>query len=298
MSLVGSFMKAVIPAAGLGTRFLPHTKAQPKEMLPVLDKPAIQYVVEEAVNSGIKDVLIVTGRGKRTIEDHFDRNIELESYLRKRGKNEELAQMQRVGDLAEIMYVRQKEPLGLGHAISCAEKYVGDEPFAVLLGDDICIDDEPCTKQLIDIFKKKNTTVIAIQEVPHNKVSSYGIVTVKSIEENLYELVDIEEKPSQLKAKSNLATIGRYVFTKDIFPILKTVKSGIGGEIQLTDAIKGLLKSNSVLALNYQGRRFDIGDLRSWLKANIELAMEKPEIKEELADTLKNRLFQDLARHD
>ena len=281
-------MKAVIPAAGLGTRFLPYTKAQPKEMLPVLDKPAIQYVVEEAAESGCREILIVTGRGKRAIEDHFDRNVELEDYLRRKEKLKELEQMLNVGNLANIMYVRQKEPLGLGHAISCAEQYVGKEPFAVLLGDDICINGDPCTKQLIEVFQKRNAAVLAVQEVPRDKVSSYGIVTGSEIAKNIYRVDDIAEKPMPSETKSNLATIGRYVLVPEIFETLKKAKPGIGGEIQLTDAIKSLLKSEEVLAVHFKGRRYDIGDKLSWLSANIELAAERSELKGALATMLKD----------
>jgi len=281
-------VKAVIPAAGLGTRFLPYTKAQPKEMLPVLDKPAIQYVVEEAAESGCREILIVTGRGKRAIEDHFDRNVELEDYLRRKEKLKELEQMLNVGNLANIMYVRQKEPLGLGHAISCAEQYVGKEPFAVLLGDDICINGDPCTKQLIEVFQKRNAAVLAVQEVPRDKVSSYGIVTGSEIAKNIYRVDDIAEKPMPSETKSNLATIGRYVLVPEIFETLKKAKPGIGGEIQLTDAIKSLLKSEEVLAVHFKGRRYDIGDKLSWLSANIELAAERSELKGALATMLKD----------
>jgi len=281
-------VKAVIPAAGLGTRFLPYTKAQPKEMLPVLDKPAIQFVVEEAVESGCREILIVTGRGKRAIEDHFDRNVELEDYLRSKGKLKELEQMLKVGSLANIMYVRQKEPLGLGHAVSCAEQYVGKEPFAVLLGDDICIDGEPCTKQLVNVFQKHNAMVLAVQEVPRDKISSYGIVTGSKIGEDLYKVEDIIEKPSPDKVRSSLATIGRYVFTPGIFERLKTAKPGVGGEIQLTDAIRSLLKDEEVLAVRFKGRRYDVGDKLSWLRANIDLAAERPELREALEATIKD----------
>jgi len=275
-------VKAVIPAAGLGTRFLPYTKAQPKEMLPVLDKPAIQYVVEEAVESGMRDILIITGRGKRAIEDHFDRNVELEDYLRRLGKARDLEQMQKVGNLANIMYVRQKEPLGLGHAVSCAEQYVGGDPCAVLLGDDICIGETPCTRQLASVFTKRNASVIAVQKVPESKISSYGIITGKTIGEHLHRVEDIVEKPSPKEVHSNLATIGRYVFSPNIFRSLKSVSPGIGGEIQLTDAIRDLLLSEDVFAFEFGGRRYDIGDKASWLRANIELAMDKPEFASEL----------------
>ena len=284
-------MKAVIPAAGLGTRFLPYTKAQPKEMLPVLDKPAIQYVVEEAVESGLRDILIVTGRGKRAIEDHFDKSVELEDYLRKHSKEKELDQMLSIGKLANTMYVRQQEPLGLGHAVSCAEPYVGDEPFAVLLGDDICIDTKPCTEQLIQVFKNKKETVLAVQEVPMAKISAYGVVSGDLIGENLYKVTDIVEKPLRKSISSNLATIGRYVFTPTIFNILKSVNPGVRGEIQLTDAIQILLKSEDVFAINFKGKRYDIGDKASWLRANIELAILEPSFKTQLKDILKEDAF-------
>lgn len=280
-------MKAVIPAAGLGTRFLPYTKAQPKEMLPVLDKPAIQYVVEEAVDSNIKDISIVIGRGKKAIENHFDRSVELESYLRKRGKHKELAHMRKVGELANIMYIKQKEPLGLGHAISCTEQYIGNEPFAVLLGDDICIDGLPCTKQLVEVFKRKRATVLAVQEVPTSKIRRYGIVTGTLIEDDLFKVDDIVEKPSPDEVKSNLATIGRYVFMPEIFTRLRSAKQDVGGEIQLTDSIRHLLKNEEVYAYLFRGRRYDIGDKISWLRANIEMAMEKEEYKDEFIELFR-----------
>jgi UTP--glucose-1-phosphate uridylyltransferase len=280
-------LKAVIPAAGLGTRFLPYTKAQPKEMLPVVDKPAIQYVVEEAAASGLRDILIVTGRGKRAIEDHFDRSVELEGYLRRSSKDKELEQMQEIGSLANIMYVRQKEPLGLGHAILCAEPFVGEEPFAVLLGDDILIDSTPCTKKLVDVFEKRHAAVLAVQEMPMRKVGAYGVVSCKSIGESLYEVDGIVEKPSPEKANSNLVSIGRYILPPSIFRHLKSLKPGVGGEIQLTDGIRELLKSEKVFAMRFDGKRYDIGDRMSWLKANIELAMGRPEFKEGFEEFLK-----------
>ena len=281
-------MKAVIPAAGLGTRFLPYTKTQPKEMLPVVDKPAIQYVVEEAVASGLKDILMVTGRGKRAIEDHFDRNLELEDYLSKTSKTKALTQVREIGGMATIMYVRQKEPLGLGHAVLSVEKYVGNEPFAVLLGDDILVDDVPCTKRLVDVFDRKKAPVLAVQEMPLSKVSAYGVVTGKSLGEGLYRVEDIVEKPSPDAAKSNLVSIGRYVFSPCIFEQLKSVKSGVGGEIQLTDAIRGLLKDEEVYALRFGGKRYDIGSRASLLRANIELAMSRPELRDEITELLKD----------
>lgn len=281
-------MKAVIPAAGLGTRFLPYTKTQPKEMLPVVDKPAIQYVVEEAVASGLKDILMVTGRGKRAIEDHFDRNLELEDYLSRTSKTKALTQVREIGGMATIMYVRQKEPLGLGHAVLSVERYVGNEPFAVLLGDDILVDEVPCTKRLVDVFDRKKAPVLAVQEMPLSKVSAYGVVTGKPLGEGLYRVEDIVEKPSPDTVKSNLVSIGRYVFSPGIFEQLKSVKPGVGGEIQLTDAIRGLLKDEEVYALRFGGKRYDVGSRASWLRANIEIAMSKPELREEISELLKD----------
>ena len=248
-----------------------------------MDKPAIQYVVEEAVESGMRDILIITGRGKRAIEDHFDRNVELEDYLRRFGKARDLEQMQKVGNLANIMYVRQREPLGLGHAVSCAERYVGGDSCAVLLGDDICIGEAPCTKQLASVFAARHASVIAVQKVPESKISSYGIISGKTVGEHLHRVEDIVEKPSPNEVHSNLATIGRYVFSPGIFKSLKSVKPGVGGEIQLTDAIRDLLLSEDVFAFEFGGRRYDIGDKASWLRANIELAMDRPEFMNELA---------------
>jgi len=281
-------LKAVIPAAGLGTRFLPYTKTQPKEMLPVVDKPAIQYVVEEAVASGMKDILLVTGRGKRAIEDHFNRNPELEEYLRKTSKTAALTQVRDIGGKATITYVRQKEPLGLGHAILSAERQVGGEPFAVLLGDDILIDDVPCTKRLVDIFSGKNASVLAVQEIPLSKVAAYGVITGKPLGNGLYAVEDIVEKPSLETAKSNLVSIGRYVFSPGIFKYLKSVKPGVGGEIQLTDAIREILKDEDVYALRFDGKRYDVGSKASWLRANIELAASRPDLREEIAELLNN----------
>ncbi len=281
-------MKAVIPAAGLGTRFLPYTKTQPKEMLPVVDKPAIQYVVEEAVASGLKDILMVTGRGKRAIEDHFDRNLELEDYLSKTSKTKALTQVREIGGMATIMYVRQKEPLGLGHAVLSVQRYVGNEPFAVLLGDDILVDEVPCTKRLVDVFDRKKAPVLAVQETPLSKVSAYGVVTGKSLGEGLYRVEDIVEKPSPDAVRSNLVSIGRYVFSPGIFEQLESVKPGVGGEIQLTDAIRGLLKDEEVYALRFGGKRYDVGSRASWLRANIELAMSRPELRDEVVELLKD----------
>jgi UTP--glucose-1-phosphate uridylyltransferase len=280
-------MKAVIPAAGLGTRLLPATKAQPKEMLPVVDKPAIQYVVEEAVSSGIKDILIITGRGKRAIEDHFDKSIELEYILKKKGKSEGLEEITRISDMANIFYIRQKEQLGLGHAVLCAKEHINDEPFAVLLGDDLIINDKPCIKQLLSIFERFGSSVIAVEQVPKNKVNKYGIIKGKQIETNLYEIEDIIEKPKEDEAPSNIATIGRYVLSPRIFEHLEKTGPGVGGEIQLTDAIKLLLSSEKVYAYEFSGRRFDIGSKEDWIRATIELALEREDLKDNLMEFLK-----------
>lgn len=279
-------MKAVIPAAGLGTRFLPVTKAQPKEMLPVVDKPAIQYVVEEAVASGNVEILIITGRGKRAIEDHFDKNIELEDYLLNRNKKESLEEMKRIWAMAEIFYVRQKEPLGLGDAVGRSERYIGKEPFAVLLGDDIIVSDVPCLKQLITVFGKFKCSVIAIERVPKEKIEQYAMVVGKKVQDGLFKVEDIIEKPPAEDVVSDMGTVGRYVFTPTIFDHIKGTKPGYGGEIQLTDAIKSLLSEEDVYALEFQGKRYDVGDKLGWLKATIELAMKREEFREGLSEFL------------
>lgn len=280
-------MKAVIPAAGLGTRFLPATKAQPKEMLPVVDKPAIQYVVEEAANSGYTEILIITGRGKRAIEDHFDKNIELEEYLIKKNRKEALAEMKRIWEMAEIFYVRQKEPLGLGHAVLCSRKYVGNEPFGVLLGDDIIISKVPCIQQLTEVFKEFQSSVLAVERVSKEKMGLYAMVVGKKVRDGLYKIEDIVEKPPQEDVVSDMGTLGRYVFTPTIFDHLEKTEPGYGGEIQLTDAIRSLLSEEDVYALEFQGKRHDVGDKMGWLKATIEIAMERLEYRDELLAFLK-----------
>lgn len=280
-------MKAVIPAAGLGTRFLPATKAQPKEMLPVVDKPAIQYVVEEAANSGYTEILIITGRGKRAIEDHFDKNIELEEYLIKKNRKEALVEMKRIWEMAEIFYVRQKEPLGLGHAVLCSRKYVGNEPFGVLLGDDIIISKVPCIQQLTQVFNEFNSSVLAVERVPKEKMGLYAMVVGKKVRDGLYKIEDIVEKPPQEDVVSDMGTLGRYVFNPTIFNHLERTEPGYGGEIQLTDAIRSLLSEEDVYALEFQGKRHDVGDKMGWLKATIEIAMERLEYKDELLAFLK-----------
>lgn len=280
-------MKAVIPAAGLGTRFLPATKAQPKEMLPVVDKPTIQYVIEEAVASGIDDILIITGRGKRAIEDHFDRSIELETHLEKKNDQEFLDELLRLADLADIHYIRQKEAKGLGHAIYCARKHIGNEPFAVLLGDTITLTEIPCTKKLWQIFEEYKASAIAVEEVPWEKVSQYGIIKGKQIAEDIFLVEDLVEKPSREKAFSNLAIFGRYVLTPSIFECLERTKPGRGHEIQLTDALKLLLEKEPIYAYEVKGRRYDIGKKIDWLIANIELALDRPDLKPGLIKYLR-----------
>jgi UTP--glucose-1-phosphate uridylyltransferase len=269
-------MKAVIPAAGFGTRFLPATKAQPKEMLPVFDKPTIQYVIEEAVASGIDDILIVTGKGKRSIEDHFDKSFELEYTLKEAGKDKYLKQVQSITDLADICYVRQKEQKGLGDAIYCAKKHVGGESFAVMLGDTITKGKTPCTKQLIDVHNKYGASAIAVEEVPLNKVERYGIIEGKEIEKNIFKINNLVEKPKINEAPSNLAIMGRYFLTPDIFDHIKETTPGVGGEIQLTDALSRL---GTVYGNIFEGHNYDIGNRIEWLKTSIEFAMDDKDAK-------------------
>ncbi|MDZ4171684.1 MAG: UTP--glucose-1-phosphate uridylyltransferase GalU [Methanobacteriaceae archaeon] len=280
-------MKAVIPAAGLGTRFLPATKAQPKEMLPVFDKPTIQYVVEEAVASGIDDILIVTGKGKRSIEDHFDRSFELEYSLRESGKNDYLEMVESISEIADIYYVRQKEQKGLGDAIYCARKHIDGEPFAVLLGDTITQSDVPCTKQLMDVHAKYGSSAIAVEEVPCDKVERYGIIKGSLKEENLYLIEKLIEKPSVDEAPSNLAIMGRYILDSKIFDYIDEVPPGFGGEIQLTDAM-GLL--DDIYGLVFKGKTYDIGNKVEWLKTSLEFALQQPDARKELVDYLNNLL--------
>lgn len=278
-------MKAVIPAAGLGTRFLPATKAQPKEMLPVFDKPTIQYVIEEAVASGIDDILIVTGKGKRPIEDHFDRSFELEYNLRENGKADYLKEVKEISDLADIYYVRQKKQKGLGDAIHCAEKHVGDEAFAVMLGDTITKGNTPCTKQLICVHNKYNASAIAVEEVPCEKVERYGIIKGNEVEKGLYQIEKLVEKPKIDEAPSNLAIMGRYVLTNDIFEHIENTEPGFGGEIQLTDA---MAKLDNIYGDVFRGKTYDIGNRIEWLKTSIEFAMDDKEAKNELIKYLKD----------
>lgn len=283
--------KAIIPAAGLGTRFLPATKAQPKEMLPIVDKPTIQYIIEEAVASGIEDIIIVTGRGKRAIEDHFDKSYELEETLAKKGKFDQLEEVQGISKLANIHYIRQKEPLGLGHAISCASRFIGDEPFAVLLGDDIVhAPEKPCLKQLIDVYERYNSTVIGVQQVPDEDVSKYGVISINNgeIDHGVFSIDDLVEKPKLEDAPSNYAIMGRYILRPEIFSILEHLAPGAGGEIQLTDAIKKLNELQMVVGCEFEGQRHDVGDKFGFIKATLEFALERGDLKDSVLDYIKS----------
>jgi len=281
--------KGVFPAAGLGTRFLPATKAQPKEMLPLVDKPMIQYVVEEAVASGLSEIIIVTGRGKRAIEDHFDGSFELEYYLNDRGKTEELAQIKTISELASVSYVRQKEPLGLGHAILCARALVGDEPFAVFLGDDIIgAAPSPCMRQLLDVFERFGGPVLAVERVPRERLRQYGVIAPRPLGGNVYEILDLVEKPRVEEAPSDLAIIGRYVLTPDVFAILAETPAGKNGEVQLTDALRTLRGRRPMYAVQFEGRRYDTGDKLGFLKATVEFALARPDLGDEFRAYLKS----------
>ena len=281
--------KAVIPAAGLGTRFLPATKASPKEMLPLVDKPLIQYAVEEAVASGIEDIIVITGRGKRAIEDHFDRSVELEENLKGTGKNQLLNQIRQISNLANFCYVRQSEALGLGHAVLCAQHLIGDEPFAVILGDEIIDAAVPALAQLIHIYKKRHGAVLGVQEVPKQDVSRYGIVTPKRVARGLHRVVDLVEKPAPAEAPSNLAVIGRYILPPEIFPILRKTAPGKNGEIQLTDALRELAKKSPMFAHEVRGQRHDAGNKLGFLIATVEFALKNPALGAEFSDYLLSR---------
>ena len=281
--------KAVIPAAGLGTRFLPATKSMPKEMLPIIDTPIIQFVVEEAIAAGIDDIIIITGRGKKAIEDYFDTSPELESHLFKNKKYALLREIKDISALVDIHYIRQKEPKGLGDAVLKAEKHVGNEPFAVLLGDDIIKAEIPCIKQLTNLFGRYNKSIIAVEEVPKEKVSSYGIIKGREIEEFIYRIEEIIEKPSLEEAPSNIGTVGRYVLTPEIFDCIKETKPGSGNEIQLTDAIKLLMEKEEVFAYSFKGKRYDAGDKTGYVKAIIDFALEKEDLKAEIVQYLQGR---------
>ena len=270
--------KAVLPAAGLGTRFLPATKAQPKEMLPIVDKPTIQYVVEEAAASGIEDIIIVTGRGKNAIEDHFDRSLELQIALERKGNDGQLKEIQRISELASFCYVRQKEPLGLGHAILVTRSLVGNEPFAVLLGDDIIDAEVPCLSQMISVFDKHRSSIIAVQQVPREETSSYGIIDHKPVEDSVYRIEDLVEKPTPDTAPSDLAIIGRYILTPEIFDALEQTLPDEGGEIQLTNGLRILLRTQAIYGLAFRGRRYDAGSKLGFLKATVQFALKRPDL--------------------
>ncbi len=274
--------KAVIPAAGLGTRFLPATKAQPKEMLPVVDKPTIQYIIEEAVAAGIRNVLIVTGRDKRAIEDHFDRSPELEQILKARRKNALLHMVERLTRLAEIHYVRQKEPLGLGHAVLCAEMHIGDEPFAVLLGDDIIHGPAPCIQRMISLYEQYRCPVVAVQRVAPHEVSAYGVIAARRAGDRIHAVDDLVEKPAPEDAPSNLAIVGRYVLPPAVFHHLRRIRPGVGGELQLTDALRLLCRAGTMIAYEFEGVRHDVGDKLGYLRASIEMALERPDLRDAL----------------
>ncbi|TCI22340.1 UTP--glucose-1-phosphate uridylyltransferase GalU [Exiguobacterium sp. SL-9] len=279
--------KAIIPAAGLGTRFLPATKAMPKEMLPIVNKPTIQFIVEEAVASGIEDIIIVTGKNKRAIEDHFDRAIELEQNLESKGKTELLESVRHSSNLANIHYIRQQEPKGLGHAIWCARKFIGDEPFAVLLGDDIIEADEPATKQLIDQYEQVGRSIIGVQRVPYEMTNRYGIIDPLAVEGKLIPVRTFVEKPPIGNAPSNLAILGRYILTPDVFEALSAQEIGTGGEIQLTDAIARLNEVETVYAYEFDGRRYDVGEPIGFVETTIAYALSDPDLKANVHTLLK-----------
>ncbi len=280
--------KAVIPAAGLGTRFLPATKAQPKEMLPIVDKPTLQYIIEEAVASGIEEILIITGRNKKSIEDHFDKSVELELELDQKGKKELLGIVQGISNMINIHYIRQKEPRGLGDAIYCARHFIGDEPFAIMLGDDIVDSKVPCLKQLMNTYEEYRTTILGVQKVNEKDTDKYGIISAKHIEDRVYKVKDLVEKPEIGKAPSNIAILGRYIITPEIFDILKNLPTGKGGEVQLTDALKKLAKKEAIYAYNFEGRRYDVGDKLGFLEATVDFALKRPELKDVFTEYLKS----------
>lgn len=282
--------KAVFPVAGLGTRFLPATKSSPKEMLPLIDKPLVHYVVEEAVASGIEQILFVTGRGKHALEDYFDISFELESLLYSKGKTAELAQVRRIAEMVKIFYVRQKQALGLGHAILCAREFVGAEPFAVLLGDDIIDGDRPCLAQLLELHRQYQGTVLALEQVPMEKISAYGCVKTNPIDEKTHAIMDVVEKPGQDEAPSDLAIIGRYILTPRIFPILEELEPGKGNEIQLTDGLRRLLVEEDVYGCRFEGTRHDCGDKIGFLKATVDMALKRKEFNGEFEAFLKERV--------
>ncbi|AEY68112.1 UTP--glucose-1-phosphate uridylyltransferase GalU [Clostridium sp. BNL1100] len=284
--------KAIIPAAGLGTRFLPATKAQPKEMIPIVDKPTIQYIVEEAVAAGIEDILIISGRNKRAIEDHFDKSYELEEELHRKGKQELLSVVQEISNIANIHYIRQKEAKGLGHAIYCAKSFIGNEPFAVMLGDDIVDSPVPCIKQLMDVYNEYQTTILGVQKVPLQDVTKYGVIGGTQIDERVYKVKGLVEKPEVEQAPSNIAILGRYIISPRIFEFLQTATPGKNGEIWLTDALQNLMEQEAMYAFDFEGDRYDVGDRIGFLKATVEFALKRDELKDDFTAFLKHKMDQ------
>ncbi|TEA54743.1 UTP--glucose-1-phosphate uridylyltransferase GalU [Bacillus sp. BH2] len=288
--------KAIIPAAGLGTRFLPATKAMPKEMLPIVDKPTIQYIVEEAIQSGIEDIIIVTGKGKRAIEDHFDHSFELEQNLLEKGKHEILKKVQESSKI-NIHYIRQKEPKGLGHAVWCARKFIGNEPFAVLLGDDIVQAETPCLRQLMDQYEATQSSVIGVQTVPEAETHRYGIIDPLAQKGRSYQVSQFVEKPDQGTAPSNLAIMGRYILTPEIFTFLENQQTGAGGEIQLTDAIQRLNEIQRVFAYDFEGKRYDVGEKLGFIQTTIEMALQHDGLKNELLSYMEKLLQKEMVNN-
>lgn len=280
--------KAIIPAAGLGTRFLPATKAQPKEMLPIVDKPTIQYIVEEAVESGIEDIVIVNGRNKGSIEDHFDRSVELELELERAGKDTELDMVKSISEMANIYFIRQKKPLGLGHAVLSAQKFIGNDPFAVLLGDDVVVSKTPALKQMMDVYSEYHASIVGVQTVPHEVTFQYGIVNGKFVDDRVYKVKDLVEKPPVDEAPSDIAILGRYILTPDVFDYLENQEKGAGGEIQLTDAIKRMAHEQVVYAYDFKGHRYDCGSKIGFLQACIEFGLRREELRPGLEEYIKN----------
>ncbi len=295
--MIPKVRKAVFPAAGLGTRFLPATKAQPKEMLPIVDKPLIQYGVEEAMHSGIQNIIIVTGRGKSSIEDHFDVSFELEHLLDSKDKCEMLSMVRSISDMIDVSYVRQKEALGLGHAVLRAKELVGKEPFAVVLSDDVIASDTPCIRQLLDVYDYYGASVLALMEVPVDQISAYGVVDAELVSDNgrenrLFRIRNMVEKPKPADAPSNLAIIGRYILTPEIFHCVESIQAGSGGEIQLTDALKYMLRNRPIYGLKFEGKRYDAGDKLGFLKATVEFALERHDLGQSFRDYLKTLCLQ------
>lgn len=285
---MGRVRKAVYPVAGLGTRFLPATKASPKEMLPIVDKPLIQYAVEEAVESGIDDIILVTGRGKRAIEDHFDVAVELETLLKEKGDTEALSEVREIADMVSVIYVRQKEPLGLGHAVLCARDAVGEEDFAVLLADDLVYSQTPCLKQLLNIHEEVGCSVLCVARVPREEISGYGVISCEPVRKGVYKVTGLVEKPSPAQAPSDLAIIGRYILTPAIFQTLSETQAGAKGEIQLTDGLQRLLEQEEIYACEMQGKRYDAGNKLGFLTATVEYALRRKDLGDQFRKYLKS----------